>query len=252
MKNKVFTVPNIITIFRILLIPFFAVVMFYEHNNGLNMTWGLILFLLCASTDLVDGYIARRFKMVSNVGKFLDPVADKCMHITVMVCLSVIHRGQIPPFYILTIILVAKEFIMLLTGLILITKKVVVSANVYGKAAAVVLSAGVVLVFFKDIYLIGFIVSAVGVAIALAAMVIYGVMIFRQLKGRKKGETIEIDTGLLSGYERKNQDAEEGNAEDNNTETQETPKTEGDGSEKPESEADKKDKEADAKTDKIS
>jgi CDP-diacylglycerol--glycerol-3-phosphate 3-phosphatidyltransferase len=205
-KNKVFTLPNIITIFRILLIPLFAVVMFDD------MIWGLILFLLCASTDLLDGWIARRFNMISNVGKFLDPVADKLMHITVMVCLSVIYAGKTPPFYILTIILASKEFIMLLVGLILITKNVVTSANIYGKLAAGILSVGVVVMFFGEeqwVYIFGFVVSAVGVAFALVAMVIYGLKIISQLRGRKdKSKKLEIDMGLMSGYKKEEKEGE--------------------------------------------
>jgi CDP-diacylglycerol--glycerol-3-phosphate 3-phosphatidyltransferase len=199
MKSKVFTIPNIITVFRILLIPVFAVAMFYD------MMWGLVLFVFCALTDLVDGYIARRFKMISSVGKMLDPVADKLMHITVMICLSVIYADYTPPFYILTIILVSKEFIMLLVGLVLITKKVTTSANIYGKLAAGLISLGVGLLFFGEVYaayIAGFVVSALGVAVALFAMVVYGLKIISQLKGRHTGEKIELDMGLMSGYKK--------------------------------------------------
>lgn len=206
-KNKVFTIPNIITIFRILLIPAFAVVML-----NVSMMWGLALFVLCAATDIVDGWIARRFNMISNVGKLLDPTADKLMHITVMVCLSVIYAEKTPPFYILTIILASKEFIMLLVGLILITKKVVTSANIYGKLAAGTLSLGVVLMFFGEVewvYIFGFVVSAIGVAFALTAMVIYGLRIISQLRKREdKNKKLEIDTGFMSGYKKDEKDGE--------------------------------------------
>jgi cardiolipin synthase len=176
------------------------------------MMWGLALFVLCAATDIVDGWIARRFNMISNVGKLLDPTADKLMHITVMVCLSVIYAEKTPPFYILTIILASKEFIMLLVGLILITKKVVTSANIYGKLAAGTLSLGVVLMFFGEVewvYIFGFVVSAIGVAFALTAMVIYGLRIISQLRKREdKNKKLEIDTGFMSGYKKDEKDGE--------------------------------------------
>ncbi|MDR3263015.1 MAG: CDP-alcohol phosphatidyltransferase family protein [Clostridiales bacterium] len=179
MKGKIFTPPNIITFVRILLIPAFAAVMFA------NMIWGLVIFLICASTDLVDGYVARRYNMVSDLGKLLDPVADKLMHITVMVCLSVIYGDKIPPFYILTIIIAAKELLMLLVGLFLITKRVVVPANIYGKAASFLLSIGVFVIFFGEYsaaaYLAGFIVSSIAVAIALLALAIYAAGILKAL-----------------------------------------------------------------------
>jgi phosphatidylglycerophosphate synthase len=123
--------------------------------------------------------------MVSDLGKLLDPVADKLMHITVMVCLSVIYGDKIPPFYILTIIIAAKELLMLLVGLFLITKRVVVPANIYGKAASFLLSIGVFVIFFGEYsaaaYLAGFIVSSIAVAIALLALAIYAAGILKAL-----------------------------------------------------------------------
>jgi CDP-diacylglycerol--glycerol-3-phosphate 3-phosphatidyltransferase len=180
--------------FRIALIPVFAVVMFSD------MIAGLIVFLICASTDLVDGYVARRFKMVSDVGKFLDPVADKLMHITVMICLSFVYKDELLPFYILTVIIGAKEAVMLLAGLFLVTKKVITAANVYGKAAMFILSLGVVVIFFGQLsptaYIIGFIISSVGVCVALIALCVYAARIWEQL-GNKLPDgkaAIEIDT----------------------------------------------------------
>lgn len=197
MKSKIFTIPNLITILRILLIPVFAVAMFF------NMIWGFAFFLICASTDLVDGFVARRFNMVSDIGKFLDPVADKLMHITVMICMSVIYASGIPPYFILAAIITAKELFMLIFGMLLIRRKVVVPANWYGKAASFLLSIGILLLFFgklngvgRAFYISGFAVSAVGVAVALVALSVYIVKIARQLnyKMPEGKDKIEIDT----------------------------------------------------------
>ncbi|MDR2046332.1 MAG: CDP-alcohol phosphatidyltransferase family protein [Clostridiales bacterium] len=204
-KYKLFTVPNIITYARILLIPAFAVAMFYDS------VWGLALFALCAGTDFFDGYIARRFNMVSNIGKFLDPLADKLMQITVMVCMSVLYAEKTPPFYILAVVLVSKETLQLVMGFFLLTKKVVVPANIYGKAATVILAVGIGLLFlagaFGDaaentLYIIGFTVCAAGVAAAVFALVMYAVIIAKQLNYKVPAgdKNIEINTGLKSGY----------------------------------------------------
>ncbi|MDR1905955.1 MAG: CDP-alcohol phosphatidyltransferase family protein [Clostridiales bacterium] len=191
--KDLFTPPNIITMARIVLIPVFAVVMFQ------NMFWGLILFLVCASTDLLDGYVARRFNMVSRFGKLLDPIADKLMHVTVLICLGVIFANTHPPYYILTVLLFFKELIQLLLGFLLLKRKVVISANWYGKSASFVLSVGVVLAFAGNysytVYVIGFVFSAIGVALSYLAFATYAMVVLKQFdrkmpKGDKK---IEID-----------------------------------------------------------
>jgi CDP-diacylglycerol--glycerol-3-phosphate 3-phosphatidyltransferase len=182
--------------------------MFTVKPYNVGLMWAFLLFAVCASTDMLDGYVARKYNLVSDLGKALDPVADKLMHVTVMICLSIVFSDKNPPYFILAIIIAAKELIMLLVGLFLVRKKVVVAANIFGKVASTFLSIGVCILFFgemKDIgtvemgkvmYLTGFIISAFGVAIALVALSVYAVQIVRQLGGKlPTGEKkIEIDT----------------------------------------------------------
>ncbi len=139
MKN----VPNVLTIIRMVLIPVFVYVFFSDMEN--SRYWALAVYALASFTDLVDGYIARKFDVVTDVGKVLDPLADKLMLLTVLVCLFL--AGDVPS--IILAIVLFKEGFMITIGLILYHKKnrIVVPANYYGKSATVLFTVSIVLVF---------------------------------------------------------------------------------------------------------
>ncbi len=123
-------IPNILTTVRLFLIPVFA----YFMVGNQNLTIAAIIFLLSGLTDIVDGIIARKFNMVTNIGKIYDPLVDKLMQITSVVCLVV--TKFIPPW--LLIIVIIKEASMIITGGILYLKKIVVYSHWYGKASTVI------------------------------------------------------------------------------------------------------------------
>ena len=84
MRNKnIFTIPNILSMFRLLLLP----VIVYMYMNQKDYVLTGILLLISGLTDLLDGYIARTFNMMSDLGKILDPVADKATQAVVLLCL---------------------------------------------------------------------------------------------------------------------------------------------------------------------
>ena len=83
-KKGIFTIPNLLTFLRLALIPVYTSIYLDTENAPLA---AVVLAVSCA-TDLLDGMIARRFHMVSNLGKFLDPLADKITQLTVLLCLS--------------------------------------------------------------------------------------------------------------------------------------------------------------------
>lgn len=161
-KSKWHHIPNILTVLRLLAVPLLAVWMLAG-----KWTESLILFLAAEFTDILDGYIARRFQFISNFGKLVDPLADKLLQLTALLLLSVGDR--LPPvfFYILC----AKELGMIVGSLFFLKKDVVVSSNWVGKAAAAVLFAGIVLAFLN----IGasVIILWIGVVISIAAAVVY-------------------------------------------------------------------------------
>lgn len=132
-------IPNIITIFRIFLVPIFLLV-FHSNMENRILISGLI-FLLAGFSDVLDGYIARRFDMGSKLGAALDPFADKLMSFAVLISFAI---GGLIPIWIIVLILV-KEAIMIVGGFFLYFREenIVIPSNLSGKAATVGLYASV-------------------------------------------------------------------------------------------------------------
>lgn len=105
-KKDVFTIPNILSLFRLVLIPVYVCIYLNASESKDYFIAGTILAVSCL-TDLIDGQIARRFNMISNLGKILDPIADKFTQLALVICLSI--RYPILK-YVLTLFLI-KEFI---------------------------------------------------------------------------------------------------------------------------------------------
>lgn len=131
--------PNKITISRILLIPIFLIIMLYDFNWGeiellgaempVTHLAGALLFILASTTDWIDGYIARKYNLVTNLGKFLDPLADKLL---VSAALIVLVELQLAASWIV-IIIISREFAVTGLRLILAGGGEVVAANMLGK-----------------------------------------------------------------------------------------------------------------------
>lgn len=129
---------NALTILRILLIPAFAFA-YYRVTPII----ALALFLLAGLTDYLDGYLARKLKMITDVGKLLDPLADKLMLLTALYCLA---DTNFIPWWVF-IALAAKEGLMVIGSLFLLEKKVVVYSNIFGKVSTVLFIVAIVFVF---------------------------------------------------------------------------------------------------------
>ena len=128
-------VPNTLTVIRFLLIPFIVMNIF----SG-NYIMAFILFTLSAITDIADGFIARKFNLISNFGKLMDPLADKLTQICTIASLALI---DIIPIWILVIVLL-KELIMIAGASFLYGKDVVVYSKWYGKLATVLFYVAIV------------------------------------------------------------------------------------------------------------
>lgn len=87
-KDQILTIPNLLSIVRLLLIP--LIVWLFVAKKEYN--WAVAVILLSGATDIVDGFIARHFNMVSDFGKILDPVADKLTQAALIICLTVKHK----------------------------------------------------------------------------------------------------------------------------------------------------------------
>ena len=131
--------PNKLTVLRIVLIPF--VMFFYLASfipNGIGKILALVLFIVAALTDLLDGKIARKYNLVTNLGKFLDPIADKIL--TSSVLFMIIADGTIPAPWgaIVVSIIIAREFMVSALRLLAASKGTVLAADIWGKAKTMV------------------------------------------------------------------------------------------------------------------
>lgn len=164
-------IPNILSAIRILLVFVFVIILFAFNNLFL----ALLVFLIAGLTDVIDGYLARRNNWVTNLGKILDPVADKLMQCTVLVSLWI--KGIVPWWFVVPFFV--KEILTLVLGAVVIRRRSVnVVSRWYGKCAVCSFYATIaVAVIFNDslikhphIYVLIFI-PAIGFAIG--AMIAY-------------------------------------------------------------------------------
>lgn len=174
-KPSNLNVPNALTALRLLMIPVLCCLIARDR-----MMPALALFILASLTDLVDGYIARKHNLITDLGKLLDPLADKLMVITLMVSLCL--KGIVPLSAIA--ILITKELLMLLGGFLLFSKKdFVVYSKPVGKVAQFVTVMALILSFFHEhIIAWGYPVHIwllwTGVALSLAALFYYAKLNF--------------------------------------------------------------------------
>lgn len=126
---------NLLTTIRLLLVPVFPAVFFSSHPQ--NHFIAMCIFLVAGFTDFLDGYIARRYQMVTELGTVLDPLADKLMLMTVLITLFI--SGTLPLWVVIAIAL--KELFMIFAGAFLYLKKsrFVIPSNYLGKAATALL-----------------------------------------------------------------------------------------------------------------
>lgn len=169
--QQLFTLANMITLARLIL----CVPIFYLLWNDGSQGLIIVLFLVAALTDLLDGYVARSRNEVSTVGKLIDPVADKLLVVGTLLALSL--RGSIPRLWL--VLLAAKEVAMLLGGLFLLGKdRRVIAARPLGKIATVVLVAGIASVLIGWEF-IGRSLTGVGTLLSLAAGLDYLLLLLR-------------------------------------------------------------------------
>ena len=177
-KEQILTIPNILSLVRLLLIP--AIVLLYCVKHLYAEAVALIIF--SGFTDIADGIIARRFGMVSDFGKILDPIADKLTQITVIFCIAT----RVNAMWLLVGMFIIKEIVMLYMGMIAIKKlDAVSSAKWYGKANTVILYIAMIsFILFPEmnntlVYAV-VAVTAVSLVISLALYVRFYYMLFKR------------------------------------------------------------------------
>lgn len=167
--------PNILTTIRFLLVPLFIYVFFSEAKE--SIIYATYIFILAGVTDVLDGYFARKYNLITKWGQAMDPLADKLMLITVLICFTI--KNYLP---ILVIIIVGlKEILMILGGIFLYYKKdkIVIPANKFGKIATVSFYIAILYMAFKLPYSI--IPISLAIIFALFALIKY-ILQFKELK----------------------------------------------------------------------
>ena len=136
--SQIFSIPNILSFFRIALIP----IIIWAYCALKNYSLTLTLIILSGVTDIVDGFIARRFNMVTDFGKALDPIADKLTQGAIMICLLT----RFPLMWLPLILLAVKEISSFILRLIIFTKtNLVYGSHWHGKLATIMIYATVAL-----------------------------------------------------------------------------------------------------------
>ncbi len=121
--------PNKLTIFRVVLIPLFVFFLLYPGFEGYGNYIATVIFIGASLTDFADGKIARKYNLVTNFGKFMDPLADKLLVCAAMICL--IETGQLASW--IVIVIISREFIISGFRLVASDNGVVIAANYWGK-----------------------------------------------------------------------------------------------------------------------
>lgn len=121
--------PNKLTLARVIMIPFFVVFMLTGLGGGTSKWIALAIFIIASLTDLLDGHIARKYNLVTNFGKFMDPLADKLLVCSAMICL--VEMGKLPAW--IVIVIISREFIISGFRLIASDNGRVIAASYWGK-----------------------------------------------------------------------------------------------------------------------
>ncbi|MCI8514768.1 MAG: CDP-diacylglycerol--glycerol-3-phosphate 3-phosphatidyltransferase [Lachnospiraceae bacterium] len=121
--------PNKLTCLRVVLIPFFVLFMLTDLAGAAGRYFALFIFAAASFTDFLDGYLARRDNLVTNFGKFLDPLADKLLVCSALICF--VEQGLLPAW--MVIVIIAREFVISAFRLIASDNGVVIAASYWGK-----------------------------------------------------------------------------------------------------------------------
>jgi cardiolipin synthase len=178
--GKLFTIPNLLSAFRFLAAPF---VFFFFTLPGLEGRLLTLLFLLISfSTDYFDGFFARRLKQQTDLGRMLDPIADKAIVLALMVAVVIFRNVA---FYYLIAIL-SRDLLILAGGLIIKLKRgIVVESNIWGKAATFILMTSFLFFIFPELEIPAYVLLYAGLAAVAVSFVTYCIVFFRMMKKKQ-------------------------------------------------------------------
>ncbi len=177
------SIPNILTIIRICLMPMFLTFYLSPIDNGKNIA--LVILIISFLTDVLDGFIARKFNMITDLGKVLDPLADKLMQVAVLLCIAFEEK------YLALIVafIFIKEILLAIGAFILYKqKRKIFSSNWFGKASCFLSVVCSIVLMFRNMFfspvLIEYICSGVIIFVNTAAFISY-LMVYINAKNAK-------------------------------------------------------------------
>ena len=156
--------PNKLTILRVILIPFFVVFMLFDITGAADKWIALVIFCVASLTDMLDGKIARKYNLVTNFGKFMDPLADKLLVCTALICLTSMNRLNV----IVVLLIIAREFIISGFRLVASDNGIVIAASYWGKFKTVSQMA-LIIVLIMDL---GGVWNVVGTVLTWVALIL--------------------------------------------------------------------------------
>ena len=164
--------PNKLTVMRVILIPFFVAALLYDNGSSQTMrVVANVIFIVASLTDLFDGKIARKYNLVTNFGKFMDPLADKLLVCSALICL--IQLGQLPAWVV--IIIISREFIISGFRLVAADNGIVIAASYWGKFKTTFQMIAVILMIFNipDLATVTMIMLVIAVVLTVISLVDY-------------------------------------------------------------------------------
>lgn len=160
--------PNKLTIARVIMIPFFVAFLMYDITGSADKWIALAIFVIASLTDTLDGYLARKHNLVTNFGKFMDPLADKLLVCAAMICL--IDTDQLPSWVV--IVIISREFIISGFRLIAADNGIVIAASKWGKLKTICQMVMIILLLVNFGGDVAYVLEQVLIYLALALTVI--------------------------------------------------------------------------------
>lgn len=194
MSNKMFkgfwNVPNMLSLFRLLLVP--ALIITYFCVPGTNHVVALVIFLVASITDFLDGIIARATNQITPIGTVLDPFADKLLKIATLVCFCI--DGVLPVW--LVVLLIFIDLAMIIAGVCLFKKQITIPSNIIGKSGTMIVSIGLVMCFLPQTFgSWGYYILCLGLLIIVVSVIVYVAMnaknVFSTIKQQKQDKQIK-------------------------------------------------------------
>lgn len=162
---------NKITMFRIFLLPIFVISCYYDQSG----IYSLLLFLLGSFSDFLDGYVARKYNMITDFGKFIDPIADKILVLSAFIMF--IDRGFVEPWVVIVVLF--RELLISGFRMLAAKKNISIAADIFGKLKTTTQFFSVIFFFLtiilinRNMYIIGKVLLYVSVALTILSMINY-------------------------------------------------------------------------------